>query len=121
MWNAIIRQYTRSPEEVTLEITAALNPIIICSLTFRSLDAAVIRLGIKVAGSDQDDGRGEVRFSTPLEEMYDGVFFHASRVIRYLPLLADAKRLHISNNCLAAGRPRVASIAKEVGGDYLRL
>ena len=46
-WNAIIRQYTRSPvEEVTLEIRTPPS-VMEFSLTFRSPDATIIRLRFK--------------------------------------------------------------------------
>jgi len=44
-WDAIVRQYTRSPvEEVALEIKITQASTVTCSLTFQSLDTTTIRL-----------------------------------------------------------------------------
>lgn len=54
-WKEIVCQYTKSPvEEVTLEVEDLDQPISFreCSLTFRSFDATVIRLGFRVIDSD---------------------------------------------------------------------
>ena len=49
-WNAIVRQYTRSPvESISLEMETLHDPTISCTLTFRSSDATVIRLGLEVS------------------------------------------------------------------------
>jgi hypothetical protein len=88
LWNAIVRQYTRSPvEEITLEIQIAPDPIITCTLTFHSPNATVIRLGFKVAASDGFD----------YEHMRYGVFSQACRLIRDHPLLDNVRRLHINH------------------------
>ena len=107
-WNAIVRQYTRSPvEEVTLKVQIASDPIIACSLAFQSSDAAVIELGFKLAASDDelDDS----------EDMHSEVFSQASRIIRDYPLLSNTKRLHIDQSSHFLGPARRRLIANEVG------
>jgi len=57
-WNNIVRQYTKSPvEAVTLDINPSHDPIVACTLTFKSSDASVIKLELEVSGDvdDEDD------------------------------------------------------------------
>ena len=95
-WNAIIRQYTRSPvEEAALEMVSSWTTVE-CSLTFRSPDAS-IRLHFKHIAEDDDHFEA-------LKEMDFEVFSQASRTIQDLTLLTNIKRLHVSNGLSATAR-----------------
>ena len=108
-WNSIVRQYTRSPaEEVTLGIQIAPEPTVTCSLTFRSSDASVIKLGFEVAESDDEF---DAEFS---EDMHSEVVSQAYRIIRDHPLLANVRYLHISDNSHLSGPIKHRLIANEV-------
>jgi hypothetical protein len=108
-WNAIVRQYTRSPaEEVTLILTITPNPVITCSITFRSPDATATRLGYKVTSSYEDDDELS-------EEMHHEVFSQASRTIRGHPRLVNIKRLRIYHSPLISTSNHRTLIASEVG------
>ena len=105
-WNAIARQYTRSPiEEVTLVIKMSWKSILACQLTFQSPDKTIIRLCFEV------NSKGRNRN----DEMYYGVFSQASRTIRDIPQLANVKRLHIHHTSPASKYIHVAPIISEVG------
>jgi hypothetical protein len=106
-WNAIVRQYTRSPaEEVTLGMQITSGPTIICSLTFRSSGATVIRLGFKLTKSGGYGGG-------LAEDAYYKVFSQASRIIRDQP--ADVRRLHFNHSSGVFGPTQRKRIANEVG------
>ena len=91
-WEAIVRQYTTSPvEAISLEIKTSHDPIITCTLTFRSSDDTVIRLGLEVSRDIGDRDEFHISF----EEMVRGAFSEASEAVRDYPLLHDIKRLHI--------------------------
>ena len=117
-WNAIVRQYTRSPvEEVTLEIQTTPDPIVIkivpdpivaCSLTFRSTDATVIRLGFRVAASDEFNGGLS-------ENIQYEVFSQACRIIRDHPLLDNVRRLHVDHSSHFLGPIWLSLITNQVG------
>lgn len=105
-WSAIVRQYTRSPaEEVSLKIRYFQDPIITCSLTFRSPDATVISLDFKVSASDDEDDT-----DMPFED----VFSQVSKTIRDHPLLPHIKRLHIDYRFLISNPTLLVHIANEV-------
>jgi hypothetical protein len=105
-WNAIVRQYTRSPvEEVTLETRIGSN--LKFSLTFQSPDATVTRLGFEAAATRGYDG--------DLLELYCKAFSRASRTIRDHPLLANVKRLHFNHSFYLFGCAQRRLIAHEVG------
>ena len=90
-WDMIVRQYITSPvEAISLEIQLPQDTIISCSLTFRSSDGAIIRLGLEVS-RDEDDEDG---FGMSLEEVVRGVFLEASKTVQDYPL-PNAKHLHI--------------------------
>jgi len=109
-WDAIARQYTGSPvEQVSLEIKFPHDPIIVCSVTFRSLDAAVLSLGFQVDISDDED-----ELQIPYEELHYEVFHQACRTIRDHPL-ANIKRLYIEHKSVAFGTPRFPRFSAEVG------
>ena len=111
-WNTIVRQYTRSPvEAISLEIKTRQGSIISCTLTFRSSDATVIRLGLEVTGDIND----EDEFEMDLEDMFLGVFSQASRTIRGHPLLHDAKHLHILHRISLSDYDKVIDMATQVG------
>jgi len=111
-WDAIIRQYTRSPvEEVTLKIRAPENPAFACSITFQSPDATTIGLGFEATVSDEDDDEFEI----PYVETHLELFSQASRIIRGHPLLANVKRLHISHRYFCIGPDQATPIVNEVG------
>jgi hypothetical protein len=93
LWNMIVRHYVASPiEEVTLDFKRSDYVAIESFLTFRSLDAAVVRLGCKVIETDEDeDGLYMTRAAIGWE-----VFSRALRTIQGHPLpLSHVKRLHI--------------------------
>ena len=84
-WNAILRQYTRSPpEEVTLEVWSDYIPLT-CRLAFESLDSTRISLGFEELGAS-NVGALIPRIST-----------QAIRTICNHPQLANIKRLRICN------------------------
>ena len=108
-WNAIVRQYTRSPvEAISLEIKTPRDPRISCTLTFRSSDATIIRLGLEVSG-DTDE------FSWSFEEMVLKIFSQASRTVRYYPLLHNAKHLHIQHRFSFSDYDKPIDMATQVG------
>ena len=110
-WNAIVRQYTKSPvEDVALEITIALDSTTACSLVFRSSDASVIRLRFEVAGIDQDEDEEGDRVEASIE-MFCEVFSQVSRTIRDL---ANVKRLQIRHNSLFLDDTQTIPIVDEV-------
>jgi len=110
-WNAIVRQHTRSSvEEVTFEIKFARDPIIECSLTFRSVDEAVLTLDFQVAAGDDDEDELQI----PLGELQYEVFHQASRTIRDHPLLANVKRLFLDHGVVVFGTPEFPRFSAEV-------
>jgi len=113
-WNAIVRQYTRSPvEEVTLEIKTTQASAVACSLTFQSLDTTIIRLGFQFFASDDEDDEDE--FEMFIEDVGYEVFYQASRTIRDHPLLPNVKRLHIKYRPVFLGSNQLICMANEVG------
>jgi hypothetical protein len=105
-WNAIARQYTRSPaEEITLKIRT--SPTIACKLTFRSADATIIQLCFKVADEDKH------RVALPSIEMHNEVFTQATRTIRSHPQLSSVKRLHIRHSFGSVNSTDTSHIADE--------
>ena len=86
-WNAIVRQYTRSPaEEVVLESTAI--PIIACTLAFRSPDNTVIELCF----------RDTIAVDTDDEAIVHSRAFHqAAQKIQHHPQV-NIKRLRIRHD-----------------------
>jgi len=96
-WDVIVRQYTTSPVEVILlEIKPPRDSLFSCSLTFRSSDGAIIRLGLEVNRDYEDDydDEDDDEFSMTLDEMVRRVFLQASRTVQDYPL-PNAKHLHI--------------------------
>ena len=107
-WNAIVRQYARSPVEgVTLEMRIGSDHAITCSLAFRSSDATITRLDFKVAASHGYGG--------DFLEMYCEAFSHASRTIRDHPLLANVKRLCFNHSYYSFDYTQRRRIANDVG------
>ena len=92
-WSTISREYTRSLiEEVALEMKANEDPIISCSVAFRSLVTTVLGLEFKLLENDIVGGTdGELTF----EDVYCPVFSQASRAVQEHPLLPNVKRLRI--------------------------
>jgi hypothetical protein len=108
-WNAIVRQYSRSPvEEIALGIQIDSGRTTTFSLTFRSSDATVIELGFEITASDQQD-RGF------LEDTHYKVFSRASKTIRDHPLLANVRRLHFDHNAYLFGSTQRGLIANQIG------
>ena len=100
--NAIIRQYTKSPvEEIALELKLTHDPIIACSLTFRSHNTDVLSLDLQFIDSEYYDEEDE--FQTPLEDLHYEVFRQASRTIQDHPLLANVERLRINHKAFIIG------------------
>ena len=91
---AIVRQYsTRSPvEEVTLEIDGSdqFETLMTWSLTFKSADAAVIRLGFDLGESGEE-------LDFPHDQLILLVFTQACQTIQCHPQLSHIRRLHIKN------------------------
>lgn len=112
LWHTILRQFTNSPVgEVALEIRFARNPIISCSMAFRSLDTAVLSLGFQVAASVGN----EDELQTPFEELHYEVFHQASRTIQDLPLLANVKNLIIDHRIVVFGTLQFPHFSAELG------
>ena len=110
-WNAIARQYTRSPvEEVSLGIqVATVDTPIRCSLTFKSPGATVLVLRYNVAASDEDEHVPQISFV----ELHYEVFSQASRTIRDHPLLGNVKRVHINHQDIVFGSNEYTRTAEE--------
>ena len=89
LWNAIVRQYTTGPvEEVILETKSIYSVTsVTCNLTFRSRDAAAIKLGFTVSG--------EGLFGMSPLKMHNHVLVHSIRTVQNYPQLAGIKRLHL--------------------------
>ena len=114
-WNAIVRQYTRSPvEEIALEIKTALDFTKASSLTFRSPDATIISLCFEVAENDEDEDEDEGEPEI-LAEIYHEVFSQASRTIRDLTLVANVNCLRVCHCLHDIGYLDIARIAYQVG------
>ena len=112
-WNAIVRQYTRSPiEEVTLVIDTTERNILIFHLVFQSPDETIIRLCFEASRNDHTWNKNTTDLP---HEIYYKLFSQASRAIRGLPQLANVKRLHIRHVPPVSGCIRVTPIANEVG------
>ena len=111
-WDAITRQYTRSPvEAVSLEIECTRNARISCSVTFRYPGEAIFTLGFKVAENDEEEDAIQV----PFPEMHYEVLSQASRVIRDHPLLVHVKHIYISHGVFVHGSNWFTRAADEVG------
>ena len=95
-WDVIVCQYTTSPVEViSLEIKPPQDSLVSCSLTFRSSDGAIVRLGLEVNRDYDDDGdNDDDEFHMTLKEVVRRVFLQASRTVQDYPL-PNAKHLHI--------------------------
>ena len=90
---AIFHQYSTSPvEEVTLEVkdSGRIMTLMEYSLTFKSSNAAVIRLGFNLGKSEE-----ELDFSH--EDLDLLVFTRACQVIQFHPQLSHIRRLHIKD------------------------
>jgi len=115
LWNAIVRQYTRSPvEEVTLEIKTTPDSTVTCSLTFQSLDTTILRLGFEFSASD--DVEDEYESEMLIEDVGYEVFYQASRAIQDHPLLPNVKRLHIKYRNIVSRSNLMICMANEIGG-----
>ncbi|KAF9783718.1 hypothetical protein BJ322DRAFT_1066791 [Thelephora terrestris] len=103
LWNAIIRQYTRSPVE---ELTLSLNTIgiITCTLTLRTSDATVIELCLVVRthGTDSNEAHREV-------------FTEVTNTILDHPQLANVKRVSICHNYDCLDTTPTTHISNEAG------
>jgi len=109
-WNAIVRQYTRSPVEVvTLKIDPPQDFTITCTLAFRSLDMTVINFCLRIKGGVED--RDE--FQMTLGEIALEAFSQASKTIQDHPLLPNVKRLHIRYRTPILNPVRLRSMADE--------
>ena len=111
----ITDQYTTSPnpvEEVTLEIEPALSEAFIkCSLTLRSSNETIVRLGFQVL----DTGLKEDELLMSLEEIGCEAFNQAHRTIGNHPPLAHIKRLHVKYPAAIEDSDLVLFMANEVG------
>ena len=90
--HAIVRQYAMDPiEEIVLELEPQYNPLISCSLTFRSPDASALGLKFKLSSEDG----GQLEDLTFFEELQWTTFDYASATIQNRPHLHNLKRLLI--------------------------
>lgn len=109
-WDAIVGQFTRGPmEAVTLKIKTPRYPVIACTLTFQSPDAAFMKLDIKVSG----DLERRDQFHIPLEDMSLGVFSRASAIIQCHPLLRGTRCLRILDRTPSENADWMESVAGE--------
>jgi hypothetical protein len=107
LWNAIIRQHSRSPaEEITLEIKA--DPVT-CKIIFRSADETLVQLGFNVTREEESE------FALSLVEIHNKVFTRAARTIQNHPQLASVKRLRICHGLCCFGPIGESHLAKEAG------
>ena len=116
-WNTIVRQYSTSPvEEVTLKIHGG-RPLITtkCSLTFRSSDTTVIKLGFEVPGKDE----GGAALSR--EQINLTIFARACQVVGSHPLLSHIKRLRFKDETRLFDTKHRISMAHAVRGLFLSL
>ena len=113
-WNAIARQYTRSPvEEISLSINADSETLIECFLTFQFRDKTVLKFHYRVAAGEEDDFMPQM----PLVQLHYEVFSQASRTIKDHPLVANVKRIHINHWFIVSGSneyPRIADEARQL-------
>ena len=92
-WNTIVRQYTRSPVEAATFYTKTYwDPIISCTLAFRSSDTTLL-LGFEISHADPSPTDDELE--TLLGDIHSEIFSEGFRVVRDHPLLSDIKHLHI--------------------------
>jgi hypothetical protein len=91
--DAITRQYAMDPiEEVALEMNPNYDPIISCSLTFRSSNATTLELEFKIF-------RGDGEELNPPGALHWTTFCNASQTIQTHQLLPNVKRLLIRYMC----------------------
>ena len=112
-WSRILRQYTRSPaEEVVLELEFSEDPFsLMCSLTFRSPDATVIRLCLETFNSVADEDELFMRF----EEIACEAFSGAHTIIQKHPLLSHIKRLRVKYRSIIENSDLIPRMATEIG------
>ena len=111
LWNAIIRQYTRSSvEEVTLEMKG--RYVITCKLTFKSADATRIEIRLHI-GTDEEDN--EVDDNLLSVKIHNEMFTQATRAIRNHLQLADIKRLYIHHSFESVRDAEASHITSEAG------
>ena len=117
-WKEIVCQYTKSPvEEVTLEVEDLDQPISFreCSLTFRSFDATVIRLGFRVIDSDIPTENWD--YYVPFVE----ILSQAYRTIQGHPRLSHVKHFHMKGLADETGHlgTHEVTVMVKVFGDLL--
>ena len=106
-WEAIVRQYARSPvEEVKFELVV--TPIILCTLTFRSADGTLIELRFKVVD-------GGDRSFLPSPEMQKETLSQSARAVESHPQVANVRRLRLCHSFRFICSPDDSYIANEVG------
>ena len=116
-WAAIVDQYTRSPiEDVVLEmeqdvVRYHLSSIIKYSLSFRSSDTTVLRLGFGVSNrATREDDLG-----MPFGEMNAKAFSQACATIRNHPSLSHLKRLRVKHRAPCLDTNCSLSMARAFG------
>ena len=112
-WSVISRQYGTSPiEEVALEMQTNPDPIISCSLSFRSSGTTVLELGFNLlrAGDDHED-----EDLIPYGDLCRSTFSQALRTIEHYPLLLNVKRLRIGYHCFVGDPDNSRYFANEFG------
>ena len=114
--NTIIQQYTRNLpiEDVTFEVKTDSDYFIACSLTLRSADTTVIRLGFEVA-RDGEDSSNHLKWERSFAKMCS-VTSEASWTIQDPRLLKSVKRLHMYGYPpLDPDLRRIKRVANELG------
>lgn len=105
-WNAIVRQYSRSPvEEVALELEISL--VVSCELAFRSADGTHIKLCFKAFDKDNDG------YFPPSPEMQNEVLTQATNTVQNHPL-ANIKRLWVCHAFRFVFSPEESRVEGEI-------
>ena len=108
--NAIARQYTKSPaEELVFNTQSPPDFFLACSLTFLSPDATSLTVGFRMTANNEHWVR-----RTDVEWTMSNIFPQATRAIRYYPLLAKIKRLHIKHGAVLFTARQHALIVNEI-------
>ena len=112
VWNTILHQYAASPvEEVTLEVERSADKETACTLTFRSSDAIVVRLGFGIEETGTDEGN----LNMSRVEMGWEIFFQALVTIQNHPLLSHVKQIYIKQRAVLFNAFKMRLVAIKFG------
>ena len=112
VWNTILHQYAASPvEEVTLEVERSADKETACTLTFRSSDAIVVRLGFGIEETGTDEGN----LNMSRVEMGWEIFFQALVTIQNHPLLSQVKQIYIKQRAVLFNAFKMRLVAIKFG------